>query len=204
MNIIYTKTILQIYAVAESVIEQLDDLAERKALASMSDFSPCFEQCEKIIDLKNQKNIILYIQKIVNKILSKLTIEQLDLLDYKYFKKKPKEYYKNFDYSSRAYFRNQIKVVLLVAEKLEKYQLNDSWFNKNCLKIEFFKEMLKRVQEKEELSNKNKPKVAKSSSKNNHNVEFCSKLVKQNKILIDKKANAINEKANCYSKSLSS
>ena len=181
MNIIYTKTLLYVYGVADSVIEQLDDLAMRKALTSISDFSPCIEQCEKIINLTNQKNIILEIKENISKILSKLTIYQQDLLDYKYFKKKPKDYYKNFDFSSRAYFRSQVKVVSIVSEKLEKYDINDNWFEENCLDIQFFKEMLNRVKEKELLSNKNKPNNVKNAQKNHHNSEFCSKFPLNNR-----------------------
>lgn len=204
MNVIYTKTILHIYAVAQSVIDQLDELAERKALSSMGDFSPCLEQCKKIIDLKNQKNLILYIQKIINKILSKLTVEQIDLLDYKYFKKKPKEHYDNFDYYSRTYFRNQIKVISIISEKLDKYGLTDNWFMENCLAIDFFKEMLKRVQEKEKLSNKNKPKNNKNQVKRSLSNEFCSKLNSSNVNLMDKKTKARISNSQFYSKSLSS
>ena len=161
MNIIYAKTILQIYGVANSVIEQLDELAERKALASMVDFSPCLEQCYKILEFTRQKDLLLRIKELVSKILCKLTNYDLDCLDYKYFKKKPKSYYKDFDFTSRKYFRTQVSLIEKVAKSLEKVGFNDSWFEQECLSVELFKEMFRRVKEKEQLSKKNKSKKEK-------------------------------------------
>ena len=52
MNVYYAKTVLYAYANVDAVVEQIDELVEKKALSSMRDFSPCEEQCEKSYALR--------------------------------------------------------------------------------------------------------------------------------------------------------
>ncbi|MBQ9514431.1 MAG: hypothetical protein IJR66_05615 [Clostridia bacterium] len=156
MNVIYAKSILYAYSNIDLIIDQIDELVMKKALSSMSDYSPAILQCEKIVDLTYQKDLLAELKRIVMKVLSKFTETELDFFDYKYFKKKPKEYYKDFDYQSRNYFRRQIRLANLFAERLEKCGITDKRFQDEYLRIEFFKELLKRVMEYEILSCKNK------------------------------------------------
>ena len=58
MNVIYTKAVLYAYTSIEAVKRQIDDFVERRALASMNDYSPCDEQCEVIIEHMAQKVIL--------------------------------------------------------------------------------------------------------------------------------------------------
>lgn len=157
MNLNYTKTVLYAYANIEAVKEQIDDFVESKALSSMRDFSPCIEQCEKILNYTTQKIALIELKGFVDKILNKLTSYELDCLDYKYFKQKPKEYYVNFDSESRNYFRKQVSLVKKVSEMLDRVGLTNDWFEKNCLTTSFFLELLKRVQHYDKQCKKNKP-----------------------------------------------
>ena len=157
MNVYYAKAILYAYPHLEAVMEQIDELIEKKALSSMHDFSPCEAQCEKILFLTEQKQILINLKLCVDKILRKFSAEDLDLFDYKYFKKKPKEYFEYIDTSSRKYFRRQISIVKKFSLSLEKEGYDDIKFQKECFKIDFLKELLKRVVENEMLSRKNKP-----------------------------------------------
>ena len=161
MNYNYTKTALYAYPNIEAVMDQIDDFVERKALSSMSDFSPCLEQCEKILDYTAQKDALINLKLMIKSVLLKLSPLELDLLDYKYFKQKDKEYYVDFDSSSRKYFRRQVSLIKKVAFLFEKEGLTDEWFNQNCLTSNFFKELLKRVQIQELQSKKNKSKKVK-------------------------------------------
>ncbi len=155
MNIIYAKTLLHAYPNIESITEQIDELVERKALSSMNDFSSCISQCEKILGLTAQKDVYINLKIILDGLMGRFTAEEIDLLDYKYFKKKPKDYYINFDSQSRGYFRRQIKVVNKFSDLLERKGITEKWYEENCLPIEFFRELLKRVKENEVLSRKN-------------------------------------------------
>ncbi len=158
MNIFYTKTALYAYPNLQAIMEQIDDIVERKALTSMSNFSPCEEQCEKILDLTNQKDTLIELKIFIDKALTKLTDEQIDCLEYKYFKRKPKEYFIGFDSCSRAYFRRQVNLVKKISEAFEKIGLTDIWFENYCLTMDFFIELLRRVKKYDEQNLKNKPK----------------------------------------------
>ena len=159
MKTTYTKTVLYAYANIEVVKEQIDDFVERKALASISDFSPCVEQCEKILEYTAQKVALIELKEQAEKVLKKLSAYEMDCLDYKYFKKKPKEYFIGFDFESRSYFRKQVSLIKKISEQFDRVGLTDEWFEKNCLNTNFFKELLKRVEIYESQCYKNKKKV---------------------------------------------
>lgn len=161
MNIYYTKTVLYAYANIEEVKEQIDDFVERKAFSSMSDYTPCIEQCESILNYTAQKVALIELKELVEMVLKKLSSYELDCLDYKYFKQKPKEYYSDFDCESRGYFRRQVSLVKKLSESFENVGLTDAWFKKNCLNTNFFRELLKRVEHQEKQNYKNKTKKQK-------------------------------------------
>jgi len=156
MNVLYAKSILYAYPNIEAIADQIDDLVEKKALASMTDFSPAVEQCQKIIDLTEQKVELFKLQILVEKILKSFTEDEMHCLDYKYFKRKPKDYYQGFDTSSRNYFRKQNRIVKKFIDKLEKNKFDDNAFESRLLTMDFFVQLLKRVKYHEEISNKNK------------------------------------------------
>ncbi len=149
MDKIYTKTILYAYAHLDKVVEQIDELVLKNALSSMTDYSPALNQCERIVDLSMQKETIITLKEKVKKAIGVLSLLELDHLDYKYFKVNPKSYYKNFDSSSRAYFRRQVSLLRKVGLRLEKVGISDSWFIENCLIMNFFVELVRRVKEYE-------------------------------------------------------
>ncbi|MBE7081994.1 MAG: hypothetical protein E7372_05505 [Clostridiales bacterium] len=161
----YTRTILYAYANIDAVKEQIDDFVESKAISSMRDFSPCVEQCEKILDYTAQKVALIELKEFTEKALEKLSPYEMDCLEYKYFKRKPKEYFIGFDYESRSYFRKQVSLIKRLSEYFDGVGLTDNWFEKNCLNTNFFKELLKRVEQYEKESNKNKKKVKKPQEK---------------------------------------
>lgn len=161
----YTRTILYAYANIDAVKNQIDDFVERKALMSMSDFSPCIEQCEKMLEYTAQKVALIELKEFVDKVLKKLTAYEMDCLEYKYFKRKPKEYFIGFDYESRGYFRKQVSLLNRISENFDSVGLTDAWFESNCLNTNFFKELLKRVEIYEGQCNKNKKKKPKAKEK---------------------------------------
>ena len=169
MNVYYAKTALYAYPNLDAVADQIDELVERKALFSINDYSPAIEQCEKIVDFTFQKDVLFALRIRIDEIFDKLTQDEKDCIEYKFFKRKPKEYFKGFDFESRAYFRKQVKVAKKIAQKLEKDGATDKWFEENCLTMDFFKELLKRVIEHETSSRKNPKKSVKNSRIDNQN-----------------------------------
>lgn len=158
MKVLYAKCLLYAYPNLKKIAGQLSDLALKKALASMSDNSPCETLCEKIVLINFQKEFYIELEGLINKALSLFDKKELDCFEYKYFKRQNKEYFERFDCSSRAYFRKQIKLINSFAMALDNVGVTDKFFIGNCLSLDFFKELLKRTVEYEERSNKNKPK----------------------------------------------
>lgn len=149
MNELYAKAVLYSYPAIEKVMEQIDELVYKRALDSMSDFTPCIEQCEKILSYTNQKELLIELKLAVAKTLYLFTEEDKKCFEYKYFKNKPKEYFNNFDSSSRAYFRKQIRLLNKFEKLIERHGINDEKFSKEYMQIDFFKELVKRVKERE-------------------------------------------------------
>ncbi len=161
MNVIFAKTALYAYTNLEAVADQIDELVEKKALSSISDYSPAIEQCHKMLDFTYQKDVLFALKIYIDEVVKKLNQSEIDCLEYKYFKRKPKEYFVGFDFVSRGYFRRQNKLIKKVALLLEKDGATDVWFKENCLEMDFFRELLKRVVEREEKQLKNDGQVKK-------------------------------------------
>ncbi len=156
MDKLYVKCVLYAYPNVMSIKEQIDELMEKRAFSSMMDVSPAEQQCVKMVGYIFQKEMLDELKEMTDKVLEKFTAHQLDCFDYKYFKIKPREYYQGFDAKSRAYFREQNKLVELFSARAEKVGLTESWFVENCLQLDFFKELLKRVKEREDSVKKEK------------------------------------------------
>ena len=160
MNLIFAKTALYAYTNLAAIAEQIDELVEKKALSSMTDFSPAFSQCLKIADLTRNKQALYNLRFSCEKILSSFCKDDLDILDYKYFRLLPRDYFADKDTSSRKYFRRQVRLSKNFAEKLEKAGYTEKVIEEEYLSIEFFKELYKRVTEYEKSCFKNKKKGA--------------------------------------------
>ena len=153
----YIKTLLSTYPRIQKIIEQIDDLVLKKAMSAFSCFSPCQEIAEKILLLTERKKVLIEIRQVCDNVFNKLTIEEYDMIDYKYIKRKSKEYYKNFDYSSKGYFRRQNKLLTKLSSLFFSQGIDDEWFNDNCLNDEYFKTTLRRIINHELNMQKNKP-----------------------------------------------
>ena len=158
MNILYAKTILYAYAHLLEIASQIDDLVLKKALSSMSNIAPAYKQYQEVEQLTYEKDVVFVIKKVCDKVLNKFTEEEMKYFHYKYFKDKPKSFYEGFDTTSRTYFRKQVSLVKKFSERLEKSGIDDKFFIKKCLEVDFFKQLLRRTEEYEKILRKNKPK----------------------------------------------
>ena len=165
MKVLYAKVVLYAYAHLDALAEQIDEIVEKKAFSSSMNFTPALTQFESILDLTYQKDIVFALQLCAKNALESFTEREKDFLDYKYFHLKPKSYYEGFDASSRGYFRTQVRLADKFAKFLEKAGCSDSRFEDECLSIEFFREMLTRVKERENLNRKNKSAQEKAQIK---------------------------------------
>ena len=156
MNVLYAKVVLYAYAHLDALSKQIDEIVEKKAFSSSMNFSPAINQYEDIIGLTYQKQIVFALKLCASDALEGFTDKEKLCLDYKYFKTCKKSEYDGLDTVSRAYFRLQVKLAEKFAKNLEKAGFSDERFKNECLSMEFFREMLARVKEKENLNRKNK------------------------------------------------
>lgn len=156
MNVLYAKVALYSYAHLDALAEQIDEIVEKKAFSSSMNFSPAIRQCEDIVGLTYQKRIVYALRLCIEDALKGFTEKEKLCLDYKYFRLRKKEDYAGLDFASRGYFRLQIRLAQKFADRLRKAGFSNERFEKECLSMDFFREMLKRVKEKENLSRKNK------------------------------------------------
>ena len=169
MNKIYTKTVLYAYQKLDKIVLEIDDVIEKILLTSMQNYLPCLDLCDKIVSLKLQKQKIKDIKEMVEKALSKLNAKQLDFLDYKYFKLKPRSYHQNYDRTSRAYFRQQLEIIKTISERLEAVGLTSDFFERDCLSIRLFSILFGLVIDYEKKCRKNK---SKSEKRRNHKINI--------------------------------
>lgn len=174
MNVYYTKTALYAYPNLQAIADQIDELVEKKAFASISDYSSALSQCEKIVDFTFQKDALFALKLRLEDILSKLSQREKDCLEYKYFKRKPKEYFIGFDFESRGYFRAQQRLAKKISSALEKDGGTDEWFEQTCLHMDFFKELLKRTIEHEKSYVKKKKTQPKKQTLSCENIRLTA------------------------------
>lgn len=158
MNKYYTKCILYAYSSIDAIIEQVDDSVEKRALYSMSDFSPAFDQCLKIISFTDKKDLLIDLKRITSKILATFCYQDFRLLEYKYFRSSNQKRYLDVDFRSRGYFRKQNKLVEIFSDKLKAQGYTDEWFVSNYFNFDFFKNLYRKVMEIESNSYKNPKK----------------------------------------------
>ena len=165
MNILYAKTVLYLYAGTEKLVRQIDELVERKALASANDFSPAVNQCAAIAELTRCKAALLYLKEVCERILPRFSERELIYLDYKYFKKRDRSEYAGMDFCSRTYFRRQIRLAEKFAEALSNDGIDDGVFCEEYLSCRFIKRLYGRVREKEKEARKNKSAAEKAAAR---------------------------------------
>ena len=132
---LYAKTILSCYMVLDKIITQIENLIKTRARNSFYDYSSTLKQSEKILSLCNVRLDLLELKEIAKNALNLLNEEQNTLISYKYFGILPKD--KNFDLTSRNYFRKQIKALNKFSSLLKSKGYNEEWFAKNYMPIAF-------------------------------------------------------------------
>lgn len=159
MNTLYTKVLLYAYPNIESLIDQIDELVEKKAITSMDSTLPCIEICNSMISLIKEKDLYLDLMVTLDGIFEGLTEYEKMCIEYKYFLVRDKQKFANFDYVSKQYFRSQNKILEKVRKRLEKKGYDDVFFKEKYMPIKFFKALLRGVKEREKYINKNKKKI---------------------------------------------
>ena len=156
VNTLYTKVLLYTYPNIESLIDQIDELVEKKSLSSMDSQEPCIDICNSIIALIKEKDLYLDLMVILDGIFEDFTEEEMLCIEYKYFLVRDRVKFRDFDYTSKQYFRRQNKILEKIKRRLDKRGYDDNFFKEKFLPIRFFKSLLRGVKEREKHINKNK------------------------------------------------
>ena len=155
MNNLYAKAILYSYTNLEKLCDAIDEQVEQRALSSIDDFSSALEQYNKILSCTAQKDLIIDLKIVVELILQKFSVEDRELIEYKYFKKKLPQNVDRTAFKTRAYYRKQIRLLERFAQKLPLYGIDEQYFERKYLQIDFFKQLLRKVEEIEVQCSKN-------------------------------------------------
>lgn len=154
MKEIYAKTMLYAYPYIDSMIERMNDKITKKAMGSMFDTSPCEEQSAKILVLAGQKEDLNYLKHFVERMVMKFSFCDFDYFDYKYFKIRPKEYYKDKIKIDRTYYRKQDKLLKKFCSILSAIGADDLWFENKFLSIRYIKNIQQKIIEKDKQKEK--------------------------------------------------
>ena len=139
---IVLKTLLYSYPSFNIIVEGLEKLAEYKAITSFSNCHKTLQQMENIIKINDKLARIRELQCIVERLLNKLTVKERMLIEYKYFKY---EMPQGFDYSSRAYFREQTKTFKRLLKLMQKKNYDEEWFKNNYFDIYVLRNKFQRL-----------------------------------------------------------
>lgn len=139
---IVLKTLLYSYPSFNIIVEGLEKLAEYKAITSFSNCHKTLQQMENIIKINDKLARIRELKDIIEGLLSKLTIKERMLIEYKFFKYDMPE---GFDYSTRAYFREQTKTFKKLLKMMEKKNYDEEWFKDNYFDIYVLRNKFQRL-----------------------------------------------------------
>ena len=115
----YEKVLLRGYAIVGKVIAGIDDLVERRALASFWSRESCESIAEKILALTETKGELLILRENLGKALRALCKEDLELIAFRYWKIVPK----------RERF----------SDELIKRDMTPDWFDEYCMRFGFIR-----------------------------------------------------------------
>ncbi|MBR5439607.1 MAG: hypothetical protein IKV61_05265 [Clostridia bacterium] len=140
---LYGKTILSCYMMLDKIVNQIENLIKTRARNSFYDYSSTLKQSDKILKMCNVRIDLLELKEIAKEALNCLNNEQITLISYKYFGILPKE--KDFDLTSRNYFRKQVKALKTFSSILKNKGHNEEWFVNKYLTIPFIGGAYQRV-----------------------------------------------------------
>ncbi len=131
----FGKTILSAYPMLYGYVTQIEDVIKRKARNSFYAKVNVVNLSEQLLSLGEIRKDLIELKLIVEEILSMIKPYDRILLSYKYFGIVPED--KDFDLTSRNYFRHQIKALKNFSSALVSKGYDEEWFKQKYLKIAF-------------------------------------------------------------------
>ena len=144
MNKLYTETLLYLFPKIDARINCINEKSIKLGFGSMR--NKIFESIELMYQLCKEKFIYMIIKNAINVIKNRLSVQQINLLEYKYFRNDNMILDKDFDHTSRNYFRRQNALLKRFSESFELLDFTNEFFEKECLKYKFISALLNNVQ----------------------------------------------------------
>lgn len=143
----YGKAILSCYKKIDAVNESIENLIKKKALSSFYDYSSLEKQAVKLIELSEVRKDLLELKSICESALKGLEQEDRILIGYKYFSEELPS--KDYDHTSRNYFRHQVRALNRFELCLKNVGCTEEWFLNKYMKIAFVSNAYKRAEMEE-------------------------------------------------------
>ena len=143
----YQELILFLYPRLGRAAEDIGEVVEAKALASVSG-RECAERCaERLLAYLHMRDCFLAVKAAVEEVAAALTEEERYLLEYKYFRRKPNlegEFAgTGLRCSLRTYYRKQERLARRVNALFLRAGLTEAWFAANLAGLPFFASALR-------------------------------------------------------------
>lgn len=148
----YQKVLLYAYPKLGRMAEDIGQIVQAKARASVMGREPALSCAEKLIGYNFLREQLLFVQGELDGVLAKLTREERFLLEYKYFRRK-RELAAYADLrlscSERTYFRRQQRLARTVNAEFVRRGLTEEWFFEAFSGVSFFMSALESVRRAE-------------------------------------------------------
>ncbi len=131
----YVKTILSCFIALDSVIEQIENIIKKKARNSFYEYEGAERLANEVLALCEVRYDLIDLKEKTANSLNKLSEYDKILIAYKYFGILPED--KNFDLTSRNYFRKQIRAIEKFSKLLENEGMTYEHFTKTYMKINY-------------------------------------------------------------------
>ena len=149
----YEKVLLLSYPHLANIIDDMDKLVCQKAYSSFTNNISCLDLSEKIITIIDKKDRLIDLKIKLDEIFKNFSIEELWLLEQKYFKRKSvlkKLSGKiTIQYTLRTYFRKQNRLLEKFSKSLCHKGMIESWFLERYGDIEWFNSLYSRLKYEE-------------------------------------------------------
>ena len=140
----YVKILLSAYPNLDKVIRTEGENYLRRCFNSAFFLEPCDKFSEKLLSLYARREKIIVLKNKLDVLFSRLSDEEKAMLNFKFAGILPKT---KFTFSTRTYFRRQIKLMKKIEEYLGFLNLTEETFKKDYADIWFFKSLGQSVKE---------------------------------------------------------
>ena len=155
MQTIYARAILYAYPNLTKNMDNLDRSIMKKALNSINDSSSCIEQCEHIMVLKLQREILFDLKDVMDSVFAQLSEDENEILKGRYFTTSSKMANVELMFSyPNAYYRAHDRCINKIINYLKLSGITEETFKTGYLE-EYIKPYLRKAEKRKSPSKKN-------------------------------------------------